>query len=39
MWTSEETADFDTLNEQSVSEGRELPDFVKEVLRRHLRGI
>ena len=39
MWTGDETADFDALNEQSASEGRELPAFVKEVLRRHLRGV
>ena len=39
MWTDDETHDFDMLSEQAVSEGQELPDFVKEVIRRHLRGI
>ncbi len=38
IWTGDQTADFDTLSDQAVSEGWELPDFVKEVLRRHLRG-
>lgn len=43
MWTGDETVDFDAINERSVSEGRELPDFVpdfvKEVLRRLLRNV
>ncbi len=39
MWTGDETVDFDAVNERSVSDGRELPDFVPEVLRRHLRNV
>ena len=36
MWSGDESVEYERLNEQAVHENRELPDFVKSVLRLHL---
>lgn len=36
IWSGEETKDYDHLTEAANSDGRELPEFVKVVIRRHL---
>ena len=38
MWSGDEAPEYDMLREQAVSENRELPEFVKSVLRRRLMG-
>jgi hypothetical protein len=36
MWVEEETKDYDKLQKQAKKAGREMPGFVKEILRKIL---
>ena len=37
MWSGNETSDYDSIRDEAERSGIELPEFVKNVLRSHLK--